>query len=79
MNTIIELEDNGQDFLEIVTDQDGVIIETRPFQTSVWKGGIIPIEQKHMMKVGKNLPIHHPPNINFGFLKHKIKSVKTEN
>lgn len=26
----------------------------------------------------ERLPIHHPPNINFGFLKHKILNIKKE-
>lgn len=72
MYTVIELEDKGQDFTTIITDSDGVIVETRPFQTEFWKGGSIPIEFPSMLKVGELLPINHPPHINFGFLKYKI-------
>ena len=76
MYTIIELEDNGQDFLKIITDHVGVIIELQPFNTGAFLGGLIPIGQEDMMEIGKELPIHHPPNISFGFLKHKIKNVQ---
>ena len=72
----IELEDNGQDFLEIDIDMNGVITATRPFQSAIWKGGIVPIEAPGMLEVGKPFPIHKPPEINYGFLKHKIKSIK---
>lgn len=75
MKRVIQLEDNGQDFLQVVTDDRGEIIETRPFQTDIWKGGFIPLE---MVVVGKELPIHHPPHINFGFLKHKVESIVNE-
>jgi hypothetical protein len=74
MYTIIELEDNGQDFIELITDQDGIIIDAKPFQKEVWVGGIIPIET--MLAVGEELPVHKPPHINYGLLKHKVKSIK---
>jgi len=72
IKTTIELEDSGQDFLLLNLDEDGVILSTEPFQTSVWKGGAVPMT---MVKIGKELPIHKPPHINFGFLKHKVKSI----
>ena len=74
MYTIIELEDNGQDFLELITDQKGIIIDAKPFQKEIWAGGIIPIET--MLIVGEELPLHKPPHFNYGFLKHKVKSIK---
>lgn len=78
MYTFIQLEDNGQDFLTVITDENGKIVECRPFQTDVWKGAIIPITSKDMMKPGQFMPIHNPPYINFGFLKHKIEKVHTQ-
>lgn len=74
MYTIIELEDNGQDLLELVTDDNGLVIDAKPFQKDVWAGSIIPIET--MLEVGEPLPIHKPPHINYGFLKHNVKSIK---
>jgi hypothetical protein len=76
MYTIIELEDNGQDFLKLITDQNGVILDAKPFQKEVWAGGVIPLDFG-MLVVGEALPIHKPPHINFGFLKHNVKSIKT--
>jgi hypothetical protein len=75
MYTFIELEDNGQDFLTVITDCNGIIVETRPFQSNIWKGATIPIESVGMMKPGQLLPIHNPPHIRYGFLKHKIEKV----
>lgn len=76
MYTHIEIEDKGQDFTTIITDSDGVIVETRPFQTEFWKGGVIPIDVKALFGVGHLLPINHPPHINAGFLKYKIESIE---
>lgn len=75
MYTIIELEDNGQDFLELVTNDFGVVIDAKPFQKEIWEGSFIPITGPEC-SVGEFLPIHKPPHINFGFLKHRIKSIK---
>lgn len=77
MKTKITLEDNGQDFLEFICDERGKIIETKPFQGSVWNGGFIPLRQPEMVSVGRECPIHHPPHIEFGFLKHKIEKIET--
>jgi hypothetical protein len=70
---IIELEDKGQDFLKIIVDTEGFVLQTWPFQTSLWKGAYIPIKS---VKVGKPCPIHHPPHIQFGFLNYKVMSIK---
>jgi hypothetical protein len=74
MFTIIKLEDNGQDFLELVTDHIGVIIDAKPFQKEIWKGGYIPIKAPEVA-VGEFCPIHKPPHIEYGFLKHKIEKI----
>lgn len=71
----VKLEDNGQDFLEFITDEYGTIIEAKPFQTDIWKGGYICIE---MQEIGKECMMHKPPHILFGHLKHKVVSI-TEN
>lgn len=77
MYTKIELEDNGQDLLELVTDENGVVIDAGPFQKSVWIGASIPIsEHQNLLVIGEGLPIHHPPHINYGFLKHKVISIE---
>lgn len=72
----ITLEDNGQDFLEIITEDSGFITETRPFQTEIWKDGYIPLDSPEFY-IGGILPIHKPPHIIYGFLKHKV--IKIEN
>lgn len=76
MYTIIHLEDNGQDFLMLVTDSSGVVIKAEPFQTEIWKGSIIPIHAPGMVETGKECPIHNPPYINYGYLKHKIEKIE---
>lgn len=72
MKYMIELEDKGQDFTNLITDADGVVMATYPFQTSVWKGAVIPID---MLVIGEPCLIHHPPRIIFGFLKYKVVSI----
>lgn len=74
MFTVIKLEDKGQDFLELVTDHIGVIIDVKPFQKEIWKGGYIPIKSPEC-SVGEFCPIHKPPHIEYGFLKHKIEKI----
>ena len=78
MYTFIDLEDSGQDFLTIITDAEGLVVETRPFQTNIWKGAYIPIESIGMMAPGQPLPIHKPPHIKHGYLKHRIEKVYTQ-
>ena len=42
----IELEDKGQDFTRLRTDEQGIVIAAEPYQTDVWKGALIPISQQ---------------------------------
>ena len=72
MKHLISLEDNGQDFLQFVVENN-VVIESIPFQTSVWKGMYIPVEN---LKVGELCLVHNPPHINFGALKHKVEKIE---
>lgn len=37
MKTII-FEDNGQDFLEWDIDEEGKVVDCRPFQSAIWCG-----------------------------------------
>ena len=37
----IELEDKGQDFTKLRTDEQGIVIAAEPYQTDVWKGALI--------------------------------------
>ncbi len=69
---IVELEDNGQDFLQFTTDSKGVIVKTEPFQGEVWSGGYIPIESQG---VGDYCMMHKPPHFNYGFLKHRVTKI----
>ncbi len=69
---IIELEDNGQDFLKFTTDSNGTIIKTEPFQGEAWNGGYIPIESQ---AVGEPCMMHKPPHIVYGYLKHNVVKI----
>lgn len=69
---VIEMEDRGQDCTQMQVDKAGWIVQAGPYQDEMWKGAYIPL---NMVKIGKPLPIHHPPNINFGFLKYKVLKV----
>lgn len=37
----IYFEDNGQDFLEWDINDDGVVVESRPFQSNIWKNTVV--------------------------------------
>lgn len=71
--TIIHLEDNGQDFTRFVCNEAGVILEALPFQSSIWAGGFIPLD---MVKAGEPCPMHKPPHINFGWIKHNVEQIE---
>lgn len=68
----VQLEDLGQDLLSIITDDKGMVLETRPFHTDLYKGALIPIEQQ---VIGEECMIHNPPHIEYGFLKYKVLSI----
>lgn len=69
----VELEDKGQDLLYFLVDEKTCKIEEAgPWHNDLYKGGYIPIESQ---KVGEKCMIHHPPNIEFGFLKYKVTSM----
>ena len=72
----IHLEDNGQDLLWLVCGEDGRIVDAGPFQSSVWVGGLIPVWDDEMLKVGEPCPIH-TGFIKHGYLKHKIEKIET--
>lgn len=74
--TKITLEDNGQDFLTFYVDKIGRIIDAKPFQISLWVGGVIPVWSRDLVKPGELCPMHKPPYINYGLLKHKIEAVE---
>lgn len=69
---IIELEDNGQDFLRFTTDKAGMIIKTEPLQGEVWNGGYIPVEAQFE---GDLCMMHKPPHIVFGYLNHRVTKI----
>lgn len=69
---IIELEDNGQDFLTFTTNEAGTIIKTEPFQGEAWDGGYIPVE---LQTEGDFCMMHKPPHIVRGYLKHRVTKI----
>lgn len=74
--TKITLEDNGQDFLELYVSESGEVVDAKPFQGSIWRGAYIPVDNKDMVKIGDPCPIHNPPHIIYGWLKHKIEKIE---
>ena len=73
MNTIITLEDKGQDALQFIIENN-IVSKTLPFQTEIWKDAYVPIED---CEIGKEMPIHKPPHLNFTYLKYKIINIQT--
>ena len=74
--TKITLEDNGQDFLELYVSEAGEVVDAKPFQASIWCGAYIPVDNEEMVKVGDLCPIHNPPHIIYGWLKHKVEKIE---
>jgi len=71
----VSLEDKGQDLLHFITDDDGVVLEVKPsfgIQSELYKGAIIPID---LQVIGERCMIHHPPHIEFGYLKYNVESI----
>lgn len=75
----ITLEDRGQDFTTFYTDEQGIVTDAQPFQARIWRGAIIPVYDTEMFRVGERLPIHHPPYIEYGFLRHRIQKIEYVN
>lgn len=71
--TKITLEDNGQDVLELYVSKSGEVVDAKPFQGSIWRGAHVPL---FMVKIGGLCPIHNPPHIIYGWLKHKIEKAE---
>ncbi len=74
--TKITIEDLGQDFTALYTDEMGMVVDAKPLQATLWRGAIIPIHDASLFAVGKQLPIHCPPHIEYGFLKYKITHIE---
>ncbi len=72
----ITLEDCGQDFTTFYTNEDGIVIDAQPFLSEIWRGAIIPVRDPDLFELGKQLPIHHPPHIMWGFLKYRIAEIE---
>ena len=68
---VVELEDNGQDFLFFHISPEGVITDVKPFE-SIWKYGQVPLHSLHDLNVGNHFPIHHTPHSHQGFITHNI-------
>jgi hypothetical protein len=63
-------EDNGQDFLEWDINDDGVVVESRPFQNDIWRNTVM-----KTLKEGE-LPLiitTHSPGV--AQLKHRVVKI----
>jgi hypothetical protein len=41
MRKLITFVDSGQDFLEWTIDEQGVVVDCRPYQAAIWLGTIV--------------------------------------
>lgn len=73
----IILEDKGQDLLAFITNENGQIEREEPLNRGLYTGGYIPI--KGIQELNKPCMIHHPPRINYGFLKYKVEKIEEIN
>ena len=72
----ITLEDCGQDFTTLYTDENGMVVDVQPYQADIWRGAMIPVNDPGLIEVGQPLPIHHPPHIMWGFLRYRIQKIE---
>lgn len=73
--TEIHFEDNGQDFLFWVINEKGLVVDSQPFQASVWRGFEVDMS---IMEAGKPLVVFPSYDLDNGtVLKHLVKEVKT--
>ena len=70
---IIEFEDFGQDFLRWFIDEDGYVIDSQPFQRSIWAGHFTIPETA---KVGEKLAIWIGRE---SYVNYPIKSIEIKN
>ena len=54
-NYTIHFKDQGQDCLRWIVDANGVVIDSKPFQKSVWTNSRI-MEHPENIKVGDRIP-----------------------
>ncbi|PTB82736.1 hypothetical protein C9933_00965 [Methylophaga nitratireducenticrescens] len=67
----IRFEDKGQDFLEWDLNDDNVVIDSRPFQSGVWRRTLV-----HEVKEGIRPTISHPRDGVPRLLNYKIISIR---
>lgn len=72
---VIRFKDEGQDFLYWVVGDDNVVIESQPFQTSVWKGILI-LDQLDKVKKGDILNVSRESSGFIRSIKHPVESVE---
>lgn len=70
--TKITLEDEGQDLLWLIIENN-TVVDGGPFHGGLYEGAIVPMVN---VKVGELLPIHHPPLIEYGFLRYIVEKVE---
>ena len=75
----IEFEDHGQDFLEWDIDEEGKVVDSRPFQAWAWNGTIV---HNKDIRPGDLLAISSPRMkksehyMKFALLNYPVKSVR---
>lgn len=69
-HTTIKFEDNGQDALEWDLDADKVVIDSRPYQASVWRG----MQVLGAVEPGRTILVMQPGNAAKTF-RHRVAEV----
>ena len=72
VKTKITLEDEGQDLLWLVVENN-TVVDGGPYHGGLYKDAVVPMVN---VEIGKRLPIHHPPQIIFGFLRYTVEKVE---
>ncbi len=75
MNTIVHVQDKGQDAGSFTCDEIGRVVDVKPVFTNKWLGAIIPVGVASLCAVGKQCPIHSE-HLRFGFLDYIITKIE---
>ncbi len=70
--TTIFFEDDGQDFLEWDVDENGLVIDSRPFQGAMWASGNLFLDLESLVVGG--FPTFNRDGV-AKFIKHRIERI----
>ncbi|MFC5525251.1 hypothetical protein ACFPPA_05790 [Rhodanobacter ginsengisoli] len=72
----IHFEDHGQDFLTWQLDNNGIVVDSSPFQADLWCG--VEVDKPGMLKVGGLVSCRHPNYVLTTTLRYPIAAIEPD-